>query len=416
MQSDPGPSGCNTLGVSADSGEPVTSGTTKPDWYTDDFPELRPGPPWVMQEMIAAEPALVEALLSNPPAGTSAAAEAIADAVAHGRPVTVCGCGTSEHAAHGVAALLSAPIDPRRAALVRARPGLTAALDPAPGVCVAVSHDGETRATNLALLAARAAGARTIAITHQPESAVARAAEHVLVTPRHDASWCHTVAYVSALAEGAALAGTLSRSGSFSPFAADPAAARALIERASNAPRAASVAGRLADRRVVLCAGAGPDHTTARELALKIAEGTRLATIGLELETVLHGQLAGHEAADALVLVAIADGPECERLARRAGDVARAARAIGLPVAALVSGAYDQALPAELTSAGRLVTDLPDPTALDPRLAALLAGAGALQTLTVELALARDTNPDLIRREEAAYRNAAHEAESSDEW
>ena len=39
-----------------------------------------------------------------------------------------------------------------------------------------------------------------------------------------------------------------------------------------------------------------------------------------------------------------------------------------------------------------------------------------LQTLTLELAHARHTNPDLIRREQAPYRNAAHEAESSGDW
>ncbi|HEY1567955.1 MAG TPA: SIS domain-containing protein [Solirubrobacteraceae bacterium] len=403
--------------MSAERGKPVT--TTRPDWYTDEFPELRPGPPWVMQEMIAAEPAVVEALLSDPPAGTSAAAETIAEALEHERPVTVCGCGTSEHAAHAVAALLSAAAGPERGALVRAQPALTAALEPGPGVCVAVSHDGETRATNLALLAAGAAGARTVAITHQAEAGVARAAEHVLVTPLHDESWCHTVAYVSALAAGAAIARTLGAavgSGSSHSFAADPAAARALVQRASGSPQAAPVANRLADRRVVLCAGAGADLTTARELALKIAEGTRLPTIGLELETVLHGQLAGHEPADAIVLVAIADGAERDRLARRAGDVARAAAAIGMPVAALLSGDYDVALPADLTPAGRLVIDLPDRALLEPRLAGLLAGAGALQSLALELAHARGTNPDLIRREQAPYRNAAHEAESSSDW
>ena len=73
-------------------------------------------------------------------------------------------------------------------------------------------------------------------------------------------------------------------------------------------------------------------------------------------------------------------------------------------------------LPAELTPAGRLVLELPGPDRVDPRLAGLLAGAGALQTLTLELAHARDTNPDLIRREEAPYRRAAHEAESSADW
>jgi hypothetical protein len=41
---------------------------SNPDWHTDAFPELRPGPPWVMQEMIAAQPALVEALSPKAPA------------------------------------------------------------------------------------------------------------------------------------------------------------------------------------------------------------------------------------------------------------------------------------------------------------------------------------------------------------
>jgi glutamine---fructose-6-phosphate transaminase (isomerizing) len=146
------------------------------------------------------------------------------------------------------------------------------------------------------------------------------------------------------------------------------------------------------------------------------AEGARLPTVALELETVLHGQLAGHEPPDALILVAITDHAERERIARRAALVARAAAAIGMPVAGLLSSAYDRMLPAELTAAGRLVVELPDPGRVDPRLAGLLAGAGALQALTLELAHARDTNPDLIRREEAPYRQAAHEAESSADW
>jgi fructoselysine-6-P-deglycase FrlB-like protein len=383
---------------------------TDRDWHTDAFPELRPGPPWVMQEMIAAQPAVVETLLSSPPPGTSSAAGAIAAALERGRPVIVCGCGTSEHAAYGVAALLSAALDVSQAALVQARPAMSAALDPAPGVCLAVSHDGGTRASTLALDAARAAGADTIAITHHGDAAVARAAEHVLVTPRHDDSWCHTVAYTSALAAGAAIAGQLG------PFGAEPAAARRLLERATSSTDAAPIAGRLADRRVVLCAGAQSDHTTARELALKIAEGARLPTLGLELETVLHGQLAGHEPTDGLILVAITDHPERERIARRAAHVARGAAAIGLPVAGLLSDAYDRELAADLTPAGRLVTALADADRLDRRLSGLLAGAGALQTLTLELAHARNLNPDLIRREQAPYRHAAEAAEGSADW
>jgi fructoselysine-6-P-deglycase FrlB-like protein len=293
---------------------------------------------------------------------------------------------------------------------VQARPALSAALDPLPGVCVAVSHDGETRASNLALLAARTAGAHTIAITQQPDASVARAAEGVLIVPRHDASWCHTVAYTSALAAGAALAARLG------PVTADPVATRELLEHATSPTSLAPIAERLSDRRVLLCVGAGTDHTTARELALKIAEGARLPTVALELETVLHGQLAGHEPADALILVAITDHSERDRVARRAAHVARAGAAIGLPVAGLLSEPYDQALPADLTSAGRMITKLPDPSLVDPGLAGLLAGAGALQVLTLEIAHARHTNPDLIRREQAPYRDAAQQAERSTDW
>ena len=380
------------------------------DWHTDDFPELRAAPPWVMQEMIAAQPPVIEALLGAPPAGIPEASETISATLAHGHPVIVCGCGTSEHAAQGISVLLSRAAGPERSPLVRARAAFSAVLDPEPGVCVAVSHEGGTRATNLALRASRDAGARTITITQRPDSSAAGAADHVLVTPTHDDSWCHTLAYTSALAIGAALGRHLGR------LRADPVAARAVLERAATDPRAADIADRLADRRAVLCVGAGPDHVTARELALKIAEGARLPTIGLELETVLHGQLAGHEPSDALILVALTDHVERDRIARRAAHVARAAAAIGLPVAGILSPAYDQAIPAELTPAGRTVIQLPDPGALDPSLAGLLAGAGALQKITLELAHARRTNPDLIRREQAPYRRAAEQAEGSADW
>jgi glutamine---fructose-6-phosphate transaminase (isomerizing) len=380
------------------------------DWHDDTFPELRAGPPWVMQEMIAAEPAIVERLLREPPDGCSAAADMIATALERHQPVTVCGCGTSEHAAHAVAQLLSAAVGSQAAPLVQARPALTAAAAPLAGVCLAISHDGGTRATALALDAARGAGAGSVAITQMPDSSVARAAELTLVTPRHDDSWCHTIAYTSAIAAGAGLANRLGGA------AADPEDAGGLLARAAGAAGAPEVGARLSERRVVLCAGAGDDHISARELALKIAEGARMPTLALELETVLHGQLAGHEPADALILIAIADQPDGERIARRTADVARAAGAIGLPVAALVSQPYDAALDPELTPAGRMVLQLPSVDRVDRRLAALLAGAGALQRLTLELAHARHINPDLIRREQEPYRRAASAAESTADW
>src|SRR5262249_11959995 len=74
------------------------------DWHTSAFPELRPGPPWVMEEMIRAQAALPDDL-----SGLQAADQihdAARRALAAGDEVTVVGCGTSEHGAMAIAALL----------------------------------------------------------------------------------------------------------------------------------------------------------------------------------------------------------------------------------------------------------------------------------------------------------------------
>ncbi len=381
---------------------------TDPDWHTADFPELRAGPPWVMQEMMARQPELAAAIIGADDPALDAIAGAAREALDAGQPVIVCGCGTSEHAAHAVAALLAAALPAAARPQVRALPALSATLDPQPGVCLAISHDGGTRATLLALEAAGRAGARTAAITAKPAGAVPQAADHVIATPFADRSWCHTVGYTSPIAAGAALASRLGLAG-VSPDAASDALAAGL-----DASGLEAVAERLADRRVILCTGLGPDLTSARELALKIAEGAHLPTLALELETVLHGQLGGHDERDALVLVALAEHADGERHLRRAEHVARAVAEIGLPVAALLSGAAADRLAPELTPAGRAIVGRPD--ALPPALAALLGGAGALQALTLALAHARKTNPDLIRREQAPYRAAAAAAEGSDPW
>ena len=36
-----------------------------PDWHDDSFPELRPHPPWVMQEMIESQPPLLERIATE---------------------------------------------------------------------------------------------------------------------------------------------------------------------------------------------------------------------------------------------------------------------------------------------------------------------------------------------------------------
>ncbi len=79
-------------------------------WAGSEMPSMRDAPPWHMTEMIEAEPALARRILERHAAGDGAAARlaaAIRVAAAAGGPISVVGCGTSEHAALGAADILA---------------------------------------------------------------------------------------------------------------------------------------------------------------------------------------------------------------------------------------------------------------------------------------------------------------------
>jgi fructoselysine-6-P-deglycase FrlB-like protein len=341
----------------------------------------------LLEEMIEAEAGLPRAVAAR----TDDAAEiarAVADAHERGERIVVTGCGTSEHAAQGIAALLAEQLG---AAAVAARQALDAASAPERGgVCIGVSHEGGTAATVAALTAARASGAGTVLVTAAPTAPAAEQADLVLATPLVDRSWCHTVGYVSPLLAGALVAAALAGQ----PFSAQDA------ERALAAAGERVGVSALARSRRLLVAGSGVDEVTARELALKVAEGARLPSQALSLENVLHGHLVAEDAESAVVVVVTGDASTLA--ARRAPQVLEAARRIGAATAALASAGIADELDAEL----RLV--LPD---VPGALGRLLGGAGALQSLTVALVRARGVNPDLLRREEPPYRSAAAAAE-----
>jgi glucosamine--fructose-6-phosphate aminotransferase (isomerizing) len=347
-----------------------------------DTPELRPGPPWAMEEMIEAGPGLVEPILSAPAAATLAAR--VAAATEAGEPVVLAGCGTSEHAAMAGAALLGAALGPE-AGLVRARDAFEAALDPQEGgVLVAISHEAGTAATLAAAAVARERGAHVVLITARPERAPGDTT--VFATPLVDRSWCHTVGYLSPLLALHAVAEHLAGD------EPDAAAARAALE-AGLARRSAlrAAATLLHGRERLLAVGSGVDEITARELALKIEEGLHVPVTPLGLEKLLHGHLPAHDARTGLILLRL-DARAGASRDRRADDALRAVAELDMPAVAVG--------PAGEPSAG-----------LAPVAGALLSGAIAAQLLTLELVMAAGTNPDLIRREEAPYRAAAAAAE-----
>jgi len=362
-------------------------------------PELRAGPPWAMEEMIAAEPDLCEPI-AGARADAARIAEAIAVACDAGQPVVVTGCGTSEHAAMVVAELLR---EARPGPSIFTRQAFEAALDPAAGgVCLAISHEGETAATLAAVVAASRAGAVTALLTAAPLSRGARMVDHRFVTPVLDRSWCHTVGYLSPIIAGGAIASALGGA------TLDGAWIKVrLREILATQETAEGLGGALHDVDRLVVVGSGLDRIAARELALKIEEGVHVPAVGRDLETELHGHLVSADERCGLVVIAL-DPAASDRRAARAADLLRACRRLGMPTTAIVTSGISAAWPDPLTSVGRLVLPGASPAG---RVAASLSeatdAAVALQLLAVGVIHAAGTNPDLIRREDAAYREAA---------
>ncbi len=351
-----------------------------PPWYTDGFPELRDGPPWVMAEMIAAQPELLERI------ATGADTAALALMLRAVTPLSVVGCGTSEHAAMAVAAMLR-----EGGTAATARQAFEAALDPqAGGAVIGVSHEGGTAATTRALEAAHAAGSATGLITAVIGSAATGPADAVLATPMIDRSWCHTIGYTSPIAAGLALADRPS-DGVVHELATAGLATR---------DQAAAVARQLAGCSRLIIVGSGADRISARELTLKIEEACHLPCAMRDLETFLHGHLPACDQSTGLVLLSI-DRRRANQRRERAGQLVAAARRIGLRCALIGRG---DAPDGEL-DAGTI--EAPSAPLLPAAAEAVLSAALPLQWLSYELALTRGTNPDLIRREQEPYREAS---------
>ncbi len=375
-------------------------------WASTDQPSHRDGPPYHMTDMIAAEPWIAERILTDgadpasPAAGLAAAVRRTLD---RGGSVVVTGCGTSEHGALAVTEILAEATGSR--SIISAQAFELSLDPPSSGLVIGISHEGATGATNAAVTAARDAGSATALITVSDRSPGAAIADIVVATGELDQSWCHTVGYVSPIAAAVAVAGHLTGSAVAPDVARDVVRAGLAAEPTSQAE---VLAGALAgvDRLLVLASGA--DRPAGRELVLKVEEGAWLAAAYRDLETFLHGHLAATEASTAVVVIATDRRAREQRLARVRGALA-AARVIGMPTGAIVTVSADALIPAELTSAGRIVIDeVPDD--VPAAVAALLGSATPLQTLTERLARVRGIDPDPIHRDVDRYREAADAA------
>ena len=401
--------------------DPQTPIPGPPDpWSWATLPADRDGPPYFMTEMIAAEPTFAERCLTR--LATDGSADRLASelrtAAASGAPVVLVGCGTSEHGALGATEILREAW--RQAGLPGVGPvsaqAFEAALDPqAGGLCIAVSHDGGTWATTRALAAARLAGARTALITVSGQAPGAAGVDVVVETVERDTSYCHTVGYLSpllaAVAAGARLTGQ----------AVDGATVRELLRAGiraatdeatvgagSGSGAAAEIARQLADSRTILVIASGSDRPAARELVLKIEEGSWIPAAMRDLETFLHGHLPSTDASTGLIVILTERAAREDRVARTR-QALEAAAVIGLRTAAILAEGVSADLGPELTPAGRIV--VPDAPSLPGAVAALLSSATPLQLIAEQLARTRGTNPDLLRRSDQRYREAAARVE-----
>jgi glucosamine--fructose-6-phosphate aminotransferase (isomerizing) len=383
---------------------------TAPDpWDYLPMPVLRHAPPWAMAEMIASEPAVVERIGQRLLADGSAAALAVAirEAVERGEPVVVTGCGTSEHAARGAAAVLRAAC----AAAGLPAPGPQSAqafelsCDPPRGLVIGISHEGGTGATIAALATARERGSRTALITASAGSPAAQGCDIVLATVEMDRSWCHTIGYVSPLAAACITAGLVAGR------APDPSQIRQRLATGLDAAwgHHGAMGNAAARARQLIVIASGADRTTARELALKVEEAAYLPSTFRNLETFLHGHLPATGVETSLVLLLLERGA-IEARATRARQALAAAEVVGMKPGAILGEEAARLIPEALTPGGRIV--VPDQADMPNEAAALLGAAAPIQLLTLAIAAARGTNPDPIRRDDPRYLRAAEVADA----
>jgi fructoselysine-6-P-deglycase FrlB-like protein len=216
---------------------------------------------------------------------------------------------------------------------------------------VVVSHEGGTALT---LEAARAFDGPVWLVTGKPDSPLGELSDEVIVaTPEIEKSWCHTASYTCAVAAMRALHGEDVRG-------LPDAVEEALQHREP-----------VSSHERWLVAGAGRDWPTAQEAVLKLREGAQVAAEAHHTEQLLHGHLA---AIDETVRAFVLEGED--RAAERAAGAVAALRELGCDTT--------------LVPTTHPVVDIV-----------------RFQLLTLELAEAREIDPDPIHRDDPRWERAA---------
>ena len=341
-------------------------------------PTPRTSHPYRMYDAITAQPDAIASVISS---RREQCAE-VGEILATKRRIHVVGIGTSWHAALVGASILNG--GPEAFAhnsfeFCTATPSVTSD----DGVIV-LSHRGTKRSSYEALDIAVSRGAYTVAVTSTDPGPRIQVADAGIRTVEQETSSAFTISYTTALTVLAML--NLVMAGSLADadngLAHLPGNISAILDREDDVK---SVVADHRDRRRFISAAWGANTANAYEVALKIKETSRADCEGFQIEQLLHGPFCSLDADCLLTLIAT---PDEDR--GRAGDLARAAQALGTPVWALSSRSDG-----DLADAGARIFPLPD----TPPYLAPIASVAPLQLFTYHLALARGTHPDLFQQD-----------------
>ena len=331
------------------------------------------------QREIEEQPAVAERVLGAAWAQVRGAAEAIRAAAPAG--LVIAARGSSDHAAVYAKYLFETR---NRLAVSLAAPSTFTLYRRPPALgrfaALAISQAGTSPDVVEVMAEARRQGAVTVAVTNEPDSALADAAAHVIeLGAGEELSVPATKTYTASLLVLALLSHALGPDAEFAAaLSRVPSALRAVIERASGVePLVAALAD--AERLAVL--GRGFNLATALEVGLKLMEAAYVVAEARSVADFLHGPIAIVEPGFPVLLMEAA-GPTAPALAELAGALA-ARRALVLRVG-------DGAGPPGGRTSMRLDSGLPE--ALTPLTLAVLG-----QLLTAGLALARGVDPDRPR-------------------
>ncbi|WP_432493940.1 SIS domain-containing protein [Kineococcus auxinigenes] len=330
----------------------------------------------LVRSEIAEQPAVAERVLAA--AGGELAQVAARLRESAPRTVLLTARGTSDHAALYAKYLVEVGLglpagltSPSTLTVYGARPDLTGVL------WIAVSQSGGSPDLVEPTAAARRAGALTLAVTNDPASALAAAAElHLDVHAGPELAVAATKSYTAQLLTLWLLVTTW-RGGGTGPAHALPG----LLQRAVEADDVAAVATRyrFADRLVLTARGYS--HPTAREAALKLMETSYLSAQAFSAADLVHGPLAMVDA-DRPVIAVVPEGPGGEAMA----PVLHALRERGADVCAVAPEGLAPDATVRLAVPAGVREDLAPVLQIVP-----------LQRLALEVALARGLDPDAPR-------------------